>query len=223
MFKIQEVNAYDPQQVKALQKLVKDGEHQLLEFKKKVSHPEKIAEEIVGMANAKGGILLIGIDDNGLISGVKHAEGESHALKKALMNCKPIIPFTETFINISENKQVIKYAIPESNVKPHSIKTNSGWRTFIRVNDQCLQASKELTEVLKRSKKKSGFQFTYGDQEKLLMQYLEVHQFITLIECANLLKINKWRASRKLILLVLADVLKIEPSEKGDRYVRVFQ
>ncbi|MFO0506014.1 MAG: helix-turn-helix domain-containing protein [Chryseotalea sp.] len=144
-------------------------------------------------------------------------------MKKALLHCKPTIQFTETFINISENKQVIKYAIPESNVKPHSIKTNNGWRTFIRVNDQCLQASKELTEVLKRSKKKSGFQFTFGDQEKLLMQYLEVHQFITLIECANLLKINKWRASRKLILLVLADVLKIEPSEKGDRYVRVFQ
>jgi len=53
-----------------------------------------------------------------------------------------------------------------------------------------------------------------------LMQYLELHHKISLKECASLLKINTWKASRKLVLLTLADVLQIVPTEKGDFYMR---
>jgi len=41
---------------------------------------------------------------------------------------------------------------------------------------------------------------------------------ITLPEFIELRKLNKVYASRKLILLVLANVLKIHPTEKGDYY-----
>jgi hypothetical protein len=50
----------------------------------------------------------------------------------------------------------------------------------------------------------------------MLMEYLDQHHTITLKEFTKLSGLKRFIASRKLILLVLADVLKITPHEKGD-------
>lgn len=220
MLKVQEAQSFNPKQLQELKRLVARGEGLTLEFKRKVAFPEKIAKEFVALANAKGGIVLIGIDDNGTIYGVKHAEGEAHALQEALRACKPRVSFQESFIPVSDSKLVIRYDIPESEVKPHQIKEIDGIHAYVRIHDKCMKASKQMLEILRRSRKKTGVQFTFGDHEKLLMQYLEVHKTITLKECSQLLKINLWRTSRKLVLLVLADVLLLTPTEKGDVYSR---
>jgi hypothetical protein len=47
---------------------------------------------------------------------------------------------------------------------------------------------------------------------------LAEHTTITLDQFRALTKLNRFKASRKLILLVLANVLKITASEKGDIY-----
>jgi predicted HTH transcriptional regulator len=60
--------------------------------------------------------------------------------------------------------------------------------------------------------------FNYGDKEKLLFDYLEKNQQITLDEFTNIAGISRYTASRTLVLLVLASVLEITPSEKGDLY-----
>lgn len=220
MFKVQEAQSFNPKQFQELKRLVSRGEGLTLEFKRKVAFPEKIAKEFVALANAKGGVVLIGVGDDGIVYGVKHAEGEAHALQQALKACKPRVLFQESFIPVSDSKLVIRYDIPESGVKPHQIKETDGIHAYVRVHDKCMKASKQMLEVLRRSRKKTGVQFTFGDQEKLLMQYLEMHKTITLKECSQLLKINSWQTSRKLILLVLADVLQLIPTEKGDIYLR---
>ena len=43
--------------------LINSGEGQFVEFKKKVNHG-KIIREVVAFANAQGGHLFIGVDDN---------------------------------------------------------------------------------------------------------------------------------------------------------------
>lgn len=220
MFKVQEAQSFNPRQLQELKRLVARGEGLTLEFKRKVAFPEKIAKEFVALANAKGGIVLIGVDDDGTVYGVKHAEGDAHALQEALKACRPKVLFQETFIPISDSKLVIRYDIPESEIKPHQLKETDGTHAYVRVHDKCMKASKQMLEVLRRSRKKTGVQFTFGDQEKLLMQYLEVHRTITFKECSQLLKINSWKTSRKLVLLVLADVLQLIPTEKGDVYLR---
>lgn len=220
MLKIQEAQSYNPHQVQELKKLVARGEGLTVEFKRKVTHPEKIAKEFVALANTKGGVVLIGVDDDGTIFGVKHAEGESHALREALKTCRPAIAFEESFIPISENRLVIRYTIAESELKPHFLKENDGLRAYVRVHEKSLNASKQLCEIMRRSKKKTGVQFTFGEHEKLLMQHLDYQKEITLKECSKLLKINSWKTSRKLVLLVLADVLELTPTEKGDLYSR---
>lgn len=210
-------NSYELREVK---KLAARGEGLHIEFKRKANHPDKIAKEFVAFANASGGALLLGVDDDGTVAGIKHAEGDVHVLREALKKCKPPLAYTEKTIPLSSSKSIVWYVVPESKTKPHYIAEDDGKHAYVRVHDKCLKASEQLCEILKRSSKQKNIQFIYGDQEKLLMQYLDVHKTITLSECETLLKINTWKASRKLVLLVLADVLKITPTEKGDVYAR---
>ncbi|MCK5704374.1 MAG: ATP-binding protein, partial [Cyclobacteriaceae bacterium] len=69
-----------------LEYLVRNGEGQLLEFKLKASFPEKIVKEMVAFANSNGGQLLIGVDDDGRISGLKFAEEDKFVIEKAIQN-----------------------------------------------------------------------------------------------------------------------------------------
>jgi predicted HTH transcriptional regulator len=51
--------------------LIKAGEHQQLDFKFEISDSRKIAKTLVAFSNTDGGTLLIGVKDNGKISGVR--------------------------------------------------------------------------------------------------------------------------------------------------------
>ncbi len=71
----------NPRQVQELKFLVSQGEGASLEFKRKATFPEKIIREMIAFANSKGGIVLIGIGDDGSLPGLKHPEDESHVIR----------------------------------------------------------------------------------------------------------------------------------------------
>jgi ATP-dependent DNA helicase RecG len=51
-----------------LQEIIKGGESETLEFKEKFY--ERTVESAVAFANAKGGMILIGVSNKGIITGV---------------------------------------------------------------------------------------------------------------------------------------------------------
>ncbi len=109
--------------------------------------------------------------------------------------------------------------IPESKCKPHYVLTeNKTKESFVRVDDKSIKASRELREIVKRKQRMKDIRFQYGEHEKFLMQYLDEKKAITLKEFVALSGLSRLYASRKLILLVLANVLRITPHEKGDLY-----
>lgn len=221
--KPQESVTFSQQQYQQLRKLVAHGEGLTLEFKRKASFPEKIVREMIAFANTKGGILLIGISDDGSIPGLKHPEDDSHVLKLALKKCKPAIAHIETFIPVGNGRTVIQYEIPESNKKPHALVNGQRQESFVRVEDKSIQASREMREIIKRSQQKKDIRFHYGEHERLLMQYLDSNANITLKKFSELSGLKKFYASRKLVLLVLSDVLRITPHERGDLYSLAFR
>jgi predicted HTH transcriptional regulator len=173
-----------------IRKLVLEGEGQHLEFKRKAAHPEKIVREFIAFANTDGGTLLVGVDDDGSIPGVKYPEEEIHVITSALQQtCRPLLVYQESVLPISENRSVIRYDISPSE-KLHFLILGKTRETFVRA-------------------------------EKNLMNYFEQNPQITLSQYIKFSGLNRFRASRKLILLVLANVLKITASEKGDLYSRV--
>jgi len=69
---------------------------------------------------------------------------------------------------------------------------------------------------MERQKKGKDIQFYFGDSEKILMNYLEENNFITIDQYALVARLKPYQAARKLILLVLANVLMVVPGEKHD-------
>lgn len=208
--------------LREIQKLVKRGETETVEFKAKANHPEKIVKEIVAFANTRGGKLLIGVSDKGKISGLTAAEEERFILEHAIKEyCFPKINYHHEIIPLSAKKSIIIYTIFESELKPHYTwvdQAKNRKKGYIRVADRSVQASTEMKEILRRERKRSAVRFTYGEKEKLLLNYLGKHDFITLESFAKLAGINPYLASRTLITLVLARVLKIIPREGEDWY-----
>jgi predicted HTH transcriptional regulator len=54
-----------------IKNLIKQGEHQQLDFKFEITDSKKIARSLVAFANTDGGKLLIGVKDNGAIAGME--------------------------------------------------------------------------------------------------------------------------------------------------------
>lgn len=220
------------------------GEGTFVEFKRKVEYPEKIIREMVAFANTKGGYLLIGIDDDGTMPGLKYAEEGIYAIEKALKKwCRPQLEYEVEIVPVSRKKSIISFHVKESKKKPHYVLENHtmtdhiNWvgqetdisaqdkngpvhrqkkRAYVRVDDKSLQASREVWEILKRNRKPRNIKFTYGEKEKILMKLLSEHGTITLREFKKAAGLSYFRASKTLVLLVLANVLEIVPQEKED-------
>lgn len=224
MMKQHEAAPVNTANLQALRKLVSRGEGATLEFKRKAAYPEKIIGEMAAFANTQGGILLIGVSDDGAIPGVKFPDEESFVIHAALKKyCRPAIQFAEQIIPLSENRFILSYEIFPSDRKPHYIVHNKVTRdVFVRVDDKSIKASREVQEIIRRRQRSKDIKFTYGEHEKMLMQHLSTAGSITLKEFAELSKLRRYYASRKLILLVLANVLRVTPGEKGDVYSLAF-
>jgi len=206
-----------------LRKLVRQGEGHHLEFKRKATHPEKVICEMIAFANTLGGSLLVGVGDDGSIPGVPYPEEETIAITKALgKHCRPSLVYHEVIIPISDNRFVIRLDVPVSRRRPHFFVEDKDLKAcYVRVKDMTVKASREVAEIVRRSKKKKDIRFTFGEAEKQLMEYLEEKDSITLHEFRAVAGLNRFLAAKKLILLVLANVLRITPTEKGDHYSRI--
>ncbi len=206
-----------------LKNIVRQGESQFVEFKKKVNHPEKIVKEAVAFANTKGGYLFIGIDDNGELSGLKYAEEDAFEMQKALQTlCKPRLQYEFNLVKLSDKKAVLSFHILESGRKPHYhlLHQKQRWgKALVRVADKSLIASPEMLAILRAQHNQQNVGFHYGPHEARLMQYLDEAKSITLKDFVDISAAKPIEASRILVRLVCANVLKIIPDEKEDKFV----
>lgn len=214
---------FNSEEVIELRKIVAQGEGQYLEFKHKISHPEKVVREMIAFANSEGGTILVGVDDNGELVGLKYPDEELMTLQEALEKyVRQTLVYQESLVKLSDKKSVLRLDIPPSEKRPIYLRINSQEReSYVRVNDMSIKASKEMNEIIRRKRQKKDIHFYFAAHELALMQYLDVNQNITLQDFQKLTGLSRFAASRKLILLVLANVLKITASEKGDTYARV--
>jgi predicted HTH transcriptional regulator len=206
-----------------LRKLVKQGEGQHTEFKLKATHPEKIVRGMVALANSEGGWLFLGVDDTKIIKGVKFPLDDEFVMIKAIGEyASPPLRYKLDKIPIEENpdREVLAFYIPKAS-ELHYFKENPTDRkgkAYIRIGDKSFKASPEMWEILKYRIKNKAINIRYGDKERTLLQYLEQNKHITVDEFAKIAQIPRLRASRTLVTLVVANVLKIHPQENGQDF-----
>jgi hypothetical protein len=100
-----------------LQGLLRQGEGQHLEFKEDAIKPGDLAQTLVALANAQGGLVLIGVDDAGQAVGI-HAYQQAYDLVMTAAShelCDPPIPLGKIEnITVSGKRQVLVVTVPHS-------------------------------------------------------------------------------------------------------------
>ena len=96
-------------------------------------------------------------------------------------------------------------------------------RAFIRVGEQSVMASSEMTRLMTYQNKQntSELKLSIGITEKNLFSYLDKYQRITVKEFADLCNLSKRRAERLLIRLVRAGVIQINSDLNHDYFTLV--
>jgi predicted HTH transcriptional regulator len=206
--------------LRSLKELVRQGEGNYLEFKLKSNHPDRIVREVVAFANSGGGKLLIGVDDDKFIKGLKYPDEDEYILVRAIEKyCWPAIRYRLERIPVGDEREVLLFHIPRSVEKPHFVVDSRGEkRAYIRMGDKSLQASREMKEIMRRGKENRDIRFRYGDKERTLMQLLDEQKSVTVDSFASIAGIPRRLASRTLVQLVLAKILEVQPDEAVDHF-----
>ena len=125
-----------------LLEIIANGENSGVEFKRDDIRPEQLAKEIVALANFQGGKVLLGIDDDGTISGIQRADLEEWVMNIFQNKIHPmILPFYEE-VKIDE-KIVAIISFPIGISKPYVVRHAGKEDIYIRVGTTSRLATRE--------------------------------------------------------------------------------
>lgn len=207
-----------------LTRLAAGGEGAYVEFKRKVPRGERIAKEVIAFANTSGGRLLLGVGDDGSVVGVRDAEEEEFALRRALAtHCDPPVEYTTERVPVTGRRDAIVVTVPESGDKPHFLVSDGATprQAYVRVADMSVEASREAVRLMRSRRRPDDVLFEFGEKEQMLMRYLEHYGRITVDQFAQVAGIPRRRASQTLVLLTRANVLQLHPDPRRDFFTLV--
>lgn len=214
---------------KKLLKIIEGGEGINVEFKQRFSSFEKISKELLAFANTRGGYLIVGIDDDKSVYGVDSEKSVAELIKESAEKyCEPPLKYKIEYFDIDTKEVVVVYT-PESSSKPHRMQDyvdhldpNTA-EVYVRVNDKSVLASKEMIKILQAaSEEKSLTNYVVGKEEKIVFDYLDENETITVKELSKHANISGRRASRTLIKLVRAGLLIIHTKSNGEDFFTYF-
>jgi predicted HTH transcriptional regulator len=163
-----------------IKRLIESGENQQLDFKFEISDSRKIAKTLVAFSNTDGGVLLIGVKDNGKIAGVRTDEEFFMVQAAAGMYCKPEVLFESKRWTV-EAKTVLEITIPKGLNYPYFAQTEPDkWMAYIRIKDENILATSVHLKVWRNKTHDNGILIEYSDKIKKLLQYLELNQSISI-------------------------------------------
>jgi ATP-dependent DNA helicase RecG len=129
-----------------LAEIIRNGENSGVEFKRDHDHVDSLAKEIVALLNLEGGYILLGVEDNGAVSGLTRTvkSAEEWVMDVCRQNIQPaIIPYWET-ATWDEARMIGIVTLPaDSPDKPYKAKRGSAWVTFVRVGSTSREAIRE--------------------------------------------------------------------------------
>ncbi len=126
-----------------LLEIIANGENSGVEFKRDDIRPEQLAKEVVAMANFQGGKVLLGVEDDGKISGIQRPKIEEWVMNIMQDKIHPIIlPFYEE-IKIDNDKSVAVISFPQGISKPYVVRDNGREEIYVRVGSTSRRATRE--------------------------------------------------------------------------------
>lgn len=141
---------------------IRNGEDSATQFKQDVTDANRLAEEMVAFSNAQGGLLLIGVSDDGTVNGLDDAQ--ISRLNQLVSNAAnenvkpPIYPLTE--IMEIQGKRVIAVSVRKGISRPYQ--TSKGVYFTKSGSDKRKMSPEELRRLFAESER------LFADEEALL-------------------------------------------------------
>ena len=127
-----------------LLELIANGENSGVEFKNDAIRPEKLAKEVVALVNFNGGRILLGVEDDGSISGIKREDLE-HWVMESVFGRKvhpQILPFYEE-VKFDDGRHVAVITLTQGTAKPYVVRHNDREEIYVRVGSTSRLATRE--------------------------------------------------------------------------------
>ncbi len=136
-------------------RLVRGGEDTFLELKVKLSNTEKIAQEIVALANTGGGVIVFGVNDQLRVEGVDDPEMVQEELVRI---CReevepPLVPLIDR-IAFDNGRRIVALDV-EGKRRPY--RTRDG-RFYLRLGSEKREASREELSALMDEARPLGYE-----------------------------------------------------------------
>ena len=192
-----------------LQSLIKEGEHQQQDFKYKVTDAAKLARSVSAFANTDGGRLLIGVRDDGHLSGVRDEEEIYMMHKAAYKYCKPEASIKFDTYH-AEGRTIVIATVPPSDKRPiMAIDEEGRQRAYIRIADENIVASPVHLAIWREAQRPQGTMMTYTDTVKQLLGTIQSER-LTLNQVVHRSGIKRYKVISLLARLVRFGIVRME-------------
>ena len=184
-----------------LQALISEGEHQQQDFKYRVSDARKLAKSVSAFANTDGGRLLIGVRDDGNMSGVRSEEEIYMMHQAAYRYCRPEASIKFDTYHV-EGRTIVVATVPPSDHRPVCTVSDDGQlRAYIRIADENIVASPVHLALWREQQKPQGAIMTYNDTVRQLLNAIEGQRTLNQI-------VRSSRLSRPKVIALLARLIR---------------
>jgi ATP-dependent DNA helicase RecG len=127
--------------------LIRNGEDSVVEFKRDDVANHDLAKHLVGLLNFEGGRVLLGIEDDGSVSGTTRGNLEEWVAELCRVKVEPpIIPYMSWGRDIEPGKHVLVVGVPVGPDKPYARVHDAKRTYFVRVGRSTREASREELE-----------------------------------------------------------------------------
>ncbi len=126
-----------------LQRLIAAGEGAKVEFNRDDVPPEQLAREIVSFANMNGGTILVGVEDDGTVSGIRRQDWQ-HWLMDAVVSRHVIPVVVPDCAEVSTDDGVVAVlSVPTGAAKPYAVQRQDRLDYYLRLGNTCQRATRE--------------------------------------------------------------------------------
>ncbi len=134
-----------------LLEIIASGENSGVEFKRDQLRSQDLAKELVAFSNLEGGMVLLGVEDDGKIAGLIRDDLEEWVMNVCRNKIRPaIIPFFEVVRSVEDKHDVAIVRVIRG-YDVHTLWHNNANRYLIRVGTQSREASpEELARLFQR-------------------------------------------------------------------------
>jgi len=182
--------------------LISEGEHQQQDFKYRVSDAQKLAKSVSAFANTDGGRLLIGVRDDGNLSGVRSEEEIYMMHQAAYRYCQPEASIKFDTYHV-DGRTIVIATVPPSDRRPIcAISEDGRKRAFIRIADENIVASPVHLAIWREAQNPKGAMMTYTDTVRKILDVLQE-------QCLPLnLIVRRSNISRYKVITLLARLIR---------------